>query len=58
MIQHFLVDVTFNDPYPKKSSYRVEARKIALGLYRGAKQFRKEFKGRKIKDFSARVVRI
>ena len=48
----FEIDITWNDPYPKMFRYRTEGSTIGLGVYRALKQFRKENKGRRIKNLN------
>ena len=52
---HYLVEVRWDDPYPKVFNYRTVGSNIGLGAYRALKQFRKENKGRRIKSVSLKV---
>jgi len=55
---HYIVTVEFNDPYPKKSEYRVNASNIGLAGYRAFKLWRLEYKGRRITNLTTRANRV
>jgi len=48
----YRITISFDDPYPKESVYREEASSFATAVKRGLEKFRKEHKGKRIKDLS------
>lgn len=48
-MKNYLAEITFEDPYPKRFSFRVSASNIGLAIYRAFKQFKIQFKGRRVK---------
>lgn len=49
-MKHYLIEIIWNDPYPKRFDYRVKASNFAVAVSRALKQFRSENKGRRITD--------
>ena len=53
---YYQVEIKWSDPYPKNKSYRTIGSSIGLGAYRALKQFRKENRGRRIKNISLNLI--
>ncbi len=58
MIKNYLVTITFMDPYPRESSYRSAASNIRAAVGKGLKGWRKENKGRKIKQLTIKAIQL
>ena len=54
-MKHYLVDILWEDPYPRNFNYRIEASNIGLASYRAVKELRKENKGRRIKSLTIKI---
>lgn len=57
-MKHYIIVISWNDPYPKKFEFRVEASGMGTALARGFRQFRAENKGRKIKQIGITATQI
>ena len=55
-MKHYLVEVMWNDPYPKKFPYRMEGSSIAVGVGKALRQFRKDVRGRRIKALTIKSI--
>ena len=54
-MKNFLVQIIWNDPYPKRYEYRSEGSNFAVGIARAVRTFRKENKGRRVKHLDLKV---
>ena len=54
-MKHYLAEIVWNNPYPKKFNYRVSGSNIALGAKRSVMELRKENKGRRIKELQIKI---
>lgn len=54
-MKHFLVEIIWDDPYPKTFTYKVSGSSIATGAARAFRLFRAENKGRKIKKVTIKI---
>jgi hypothetical protein len=54
--KNYTVKVEWMDPFPKESEYRTEGSNIVSGTAKGLRQFRKDNKGRKIKNITIKVL--
>ena len=58
-MKNYLVVITFDDPFPKESSYTIaKVSNIAMGAYKAIKLFRAENKGRRIKNLKISVTQL
>jgi hypothetical protein len=48
-MKQYLVEILWNDPFPKQSPYRTEASSFIPAIAKALRIWRKENKGRKIK---------
>lgn len=55
MKKHWIVDIVWYHPYPKQYQYRIEANALPTGVKRALAMFRKEEKGRRIKELTIKV---
>lgn len=51
----YLIKVSLLDPYPKENHYRAVASNVSAAVSRGLKSWRKDYKGRKIKQLTIKV---
>ena len=54
----FLVQVSVNIPYPKQFDYRETATSIGTAINRAIRKFRKEVKGKRIKQVNVKAIRL
>ena len=54
-MKQYLVIITWNDPYPKKYEFRENGTNISVAVARATRVFRKEQKGRRIKELNIKV---
>jgi len=57
-MKNCLVEISFFNPYPVKKEYRVTASNLGLAGYRAFKNWRKDYKGKKIKEMNFKVIRL
>ncbi len=51
----YLIKVSLLDPYPKENHYRATASNMSAAVSRAMKDWRKDYKGRKIKQLTIKV---
>jgi hypothetical protein len=51
----FAIAIQFSDPFPKRKEYRESATQFDFAVKKALRQFRKDFKGKRIKSFSVQV---
>lgn len=49
-MQNYLVEVSLNDPYPKRFNYRTTGSSFSVAVGKALRMFRAEFKGRRVKE--------
>ena len=49
-MKKYLASITIDDPFPKKFDYRVEGSSLAVAGAKALRVFRKELKGRRLKQ--------
>jgi hypothetical protein len=54
----YLIKVFLLDPYPKENHYRETASNLSAAVSRGIKNWRKDYKGRKIKQLTIKVEKL
>ena len=54
-MKYFLILIKVNAPYPIEREFRVKASSAATAVARAMRDWRKEFKGRRISDFDIKV---
>jgi len=55
---NFLIKISVNLPYPRDFEYRIEATSFGTAVNRAFKLFRKELKGRKIREIKINAIKI
>jgi hypothetical protein len=54
----FLVKVSYYAPYPKESEYRSEATNFGTAINRALKDWRKEQKGKRVKELTVKATKL
>ncbi len=54
----YLVKVSWNNPYPVENEYRIEATNLATAAARGIRKWRKENKGRRVKNIKIQLIKL
>ena len=57
-MKHYLAEVIWNNPFPKKYQFRVAGSNIALAAKRSLAELRKDNKGRRIKEVTLHLTQV
>ena len=57
-MKHFLIVITWYDPFPKEFRYQEGGGQIWTAVARALRQFKSENKGRRVKQLSIKVTQL
>lgn len=57
-MKNYLIEISFLHPYPLKTEYRQSAGSFAVSISRAVKEWRKEHKGKRIKEIIIKVIQL
>lgn len=57
-MSYFLIQISFYAPYPRKEEYKLQASGFGTAISRAIRELRKEYKGKRIKQYHIDITRL
>ena len=57
-MNNYFIQISFASPYPIVKSYQIESSNLSGAVGKATRQWRKEVKGKKIKEVNIKVTRL